>query len=555
MHDAESVIGHREPAGQALVAVHQVLVVEGSALFDQRIDHVYLAAEGDFIGDELLHPQARSIGPVHGADGFPTRRQLVDDAHIEVAIGRHGQGAGNGRGRHDQNMRRRLPFRPQLRPLLHPKPVLLIDYGQPQRLEFHPRLNERVRADQDVDIPTRQAFEDGLAIGRFHRAGQEFDAHIHLGQQLLESEVVLRCQDLGRRHDASLEAVVDREQGGQQGHHGLAAAHVPLEQAVHVPARVRIGANLAHHPLLGAREFEGQVVGVEGVEPVTDRGEADAGLPHRGHLLFANEQQLQVKELLEFQAVARLVGRRGIRWRVDGAEGRVPAGHLEFREEVRGERFGDFELVLAQNRADQPRDARRTQPAVRQLLRGRVNRLQPQSLARLERIQPLHLRVGDVPLAAKARRLAEHHHLLVHRQLSHNPAAALEPNQLQHPRGVLKLRHNALAPLARHLGDLRDDALQLDGRRVRLDFGHLHEARPVFVPKRYVLDQISRRVYAQFSPQKIRALGPHPFHKLNRRIQLNRRHRGCKFARKQHSRPKSERLRKSSYLWAVRPAS
>jgi hypothetical protein len=72
---------------------------------------------------------------VAGDDGLASRRQLVDHAHIQIAINRQRQRARNGRRGHHQYIRRR-PFTGSLfqerLPLLHAEAMLFIDDPEAQ---------------------------------------------------------------------------------------------------------------------------------------------------------------------------------------------------------------------------------------------------------------------------------------------------------------------------------------------------------------------------------------------------------------------------------------
>ena len=64
-------------------------------------------------------------------------------------------------------------------------------------------------------------------------AGQQIDAEPGRGQQPRDVAVVLRGQDLGRRHERHLQAVLHRDDRRQQRDDRLAGADVALQQPVH----------------------------------------------------------------------------------------------------------------------------------------------------------------------------------------------------------------------------------------------------------------------------------------------------------------------------------
>ena len=51
---------------------------------------------------------------------------------------------------------------------------------------------------------------------------------------------MLAGQDLGRGQERSLEAVLPGQEQGQEGHDGLAAADLALQQALHGPRRAQV---------------------------------------------------------------------------------------------------------------------------------------------------------------------------------------------------------------------------------------------------------------------------------------------------------------------------
>ncbi len=74
---------------------------------------------------------------------------------------------------------------------------------------------------------------------------------------------MLAGQDLRRRHQGALPAALGGEPNAPGGHHGLAAAHIALTQAVHGPIPRHVGGGIGQRPALGARQRKGQL-GVEG---------------------------------------------------------------------------------------------------------------------------------------------------------------------------------------------------------------------------------------------------------------------------------------------------
>ena len=69
---------------------------------------------------------------------------------------------------------------------------------------------------------------------------------------------MLLGEQLRRRHDRRLEAVLHREQRAEQRHDRLAAADVALQQALHAAVAAHVGEDLAQHARLRAGERERQ---------------------------------------------------------------------------------------------------------------------------------------------------------------------------------------------------------------------------------------------------------------------------------------------------------
>ncbi len=80
------------------------LTLQHLRLFDQGADPVGLLALGAGDLDPLDHVAATAVGQRYRGDGGSARRQFVDDRGVEVGIGGHRQGAGDGGGGHDELM-------------------------------------------------------------------------------------------------------------------------------------------------------------------------------------------------------------------------------------------------------------------------------------------------------------------------------------------------------------------------------------------------------------------------------------------------------------------
>ena len=115
-----------------------------------------------------------------------------------------------------------------------------------------------------------ETIQNLLALLALHDARQQFYSDIHPFQKFTDGLQMLFGKNLGRCHEACLVTVVQGYEHSHQRHERLARTHVALQQTVHLLAAAHVGSYLVHHPFLGARQFEGQVVVIEAVEDVAD---------------------------------------------------------------------------------------------------------------------------------------------------------------------------------------------------------------------------------------------------------------------------------------------
>ena len=95
-----------ESLTERLESVLEILQVDFLALLDKREDAVDLSALTDLPADAFVEGSCVGVEDVCGSDGLSAWWQLVDDAYVEVAVERHGQGARDGRGCHDEDVRK-----------------------------------------------------------------------------------------------------------------------------------------------------------------------------------------------------------------------------------------------------------------------------------------------------------------------------------------------------------------------------------------------------------------------------------------------------------------
>ena len=111
--------------------------------------------------------------------------------------------------------------------------VLLVDHRKRQVLERHVLLEQRVGADDDVEVARRQRRHDGVAGAALLAAGQQRDAQARGLGEAGDGGEMLAGEDFGRRHQRRLPARFDHLGHGDQSHHRLAGADIALKEADH----------------------------------------------------------------------------------------------------------------------------------------------------------------------------------------------------------------------------------------------------------------------------------------------------------------------------------
>jgi len=138
--------------------------------------------------------------------------------------------------------------------LVHAEAVLLVDDDERQVAKRDTFLEQRVRADDELRITAGDAVER-IAPRRGALAAAEpgrLDAkRFEPGREVAP---VLFGEQLGRRHDRRLHAAGDRLEAGDRGDHGLARAHVALDQSHHRVRLREVPENFRDDALLGARQ-------------------------------------------------------------------------------------------------------------------------------------------------------------------------------------------------------------------------------------------------------------------------------------------------------------
>jgi hypothetical protein len=278
-----------------------------TAFFDQRAHPVHLPPGRHLRADTRDHLVLAAVGNQLGDDGRAARWQLVDDRHIQVGVVAHGQSARDRRGAHHQHVRLHAlmgQLLPQRQPLRHAKAVLLVNDGQGQVLELHLLLDDGVRAHHQGGLAAGHHRQHGGALFLFLPAHQPGHAAATGGEQGLEPAdhlgKVLFGQDFSGGHQRALPAGVHGQARRQGRHHGLARAHIALQQPVHGHGAGQVGGDFFAHAALGGGQVErqhGHELLVQGQRAVVRPG----GAQHRGPQPVALAPRLLLRQLLRQQ--------------------------------------------------------------------------------------------------------------------------------------------------------------------------------------------------------------------------------------------------------------
>ena len=210
-----------------------------------------------------------------------------------------------------------FPFGGQLAALSHAEAVLFVRNDQSQILKLGGVRQQGMGAHRHLDLPGSDPLpDDAFLLGR-HGPRQQGHGDPQGFKQFIEGIKMLLRQNFRGRHQGALFSVPGGAVRRGSRHHGLAAAHVALNQPVHRRALSEIRQDLLHRPLLGAGEGKGQ----RGIERLHIEAFIRRRLflrpcrPHKGQSRGEN------KEFFKDQPFFRHLGLCHIRRLVDGVIG------------------------------------------------------------------------------------------------------------------------------------------------------------------------------------------------------------------------------------------
>ena len=207
--------------------------------------------------DKAVEPCPVALVYGEGVHLLPSRRQLVNDGKIQIAVDDQCQGPGDRGGGHDQHMG--LDSLPgEGRSLVYPETVLLIRHHQGQPVVFHIVADQGVGAHDQVQLPLLQLGLDLPFLFCAHGAGQLSHPQPKGGQHVCQRVEVLLRQNFRRGHEGAGAVIFGAEPDQRRRHQGLAAAHISLHQPVHHRTGSHICRGLAHRPPLSPGGGKGQ---------------------------------------------------------------------------------------------------------------------------------------------------------------------------------------------------------------------------------------------------------------------------------------------------------
>ncbi len=464
---------------------------------DQRIDDVGLAPLRHLGAHQPVDVVAPRRGLDGGANRLAARRAIAHHRDVHVATGGQRERPRNRRRGHQQDVGVQALVG-QRAALQHAEAVLLVDHDQRQRLEGDVVLDQGVRSDDELHLPGGDLGQQPAPPGLAEPAGEQRDAEAGPEEPALERAHVLLGEDLGRRHQRHLEAVLHRHERGQRGDDGLAGSDIALQQPLHRPGPLQVGDDVAQRRPLPLGQFERQPR-PRPVPQLVGHGD-DVRLAHRGVLPAAQRQAgLVDEEVLEDQPA---LGRRGEAVeRLDVAVGIGKMGQPQrrpairpplARQDRRRQQFGQRRAEQPEHVVDEPAVEIRRDHAGALVDRHDAAGVQWLALA----VVGEHLELGRrelQPAAAPVLGAAEQHDAQV--GLDHVLEERLvRPHHLHLARGVLHQRREQLEAGPARAGQAAVQHFPQHGRRqAGLEAADRLEAAAVLVAARKAEQQVLDR--------------------------------------------------------------
>ena len=232
-------------------------------------------------------------------------------------------------------------------PFAHAKAVLFVDNGQCQRLERHIVLDQRMRADQQIDLAGFEPRQNIAALPALFAAREDRDTKARSLGEGGDGLDVLAREDFGGRHQRGLLAGLGDGGGSQQGHHRLAGADIALQQPQHPQRLAQILGDGGHRLALRSRERIRQRVD----DLAADMAVAGVAVTGGTAQLRAHQRQRQLtgQQLIEGQPrPERAVGQdvREFEGDMDAVQRFPDRRKFAAADHLRADPFGQFRQLL-----------------------------------------------------------------------------------------------------------------------------------------------------------------------------------------------------------------
>ncbi len=185
------------------------------AFVDHRIDHVRLLPRRDLLAHKLPDLFRLLVPDPRRLDRRAPWRKLIEHAGLKVAVERECQRSRNRRCRHHQHVGLcSVSFLHQLEALHHAEAMLFVDDDQPEFVELHRLLDERVCAYRQLRVTLRDVVPRLLLARRLLRTGQQHNAIARGLENAPRRKIMLRRQNFRRRHQCDLVSILDGDHRG-----------------------------------------------------------------------------------------------------------------------------------------------------------------------------------------------------------------------------------------------------------------------------------------------------------------------------------------------------
>ncbi len=223
----------------------------------QRADPIGALTRFERAAHRILDFLQARHGNGTGIDRLAAGRFLAQFGYIHVAEVSQHQSARDRRGGQHEYVNC-VAFLREGEALMDAEAMLLIDHGQRQIAEGDILLEQRMGADQQIDVADGKPLKRVVALTAALAAGQ--DRHAQTGglRERRNRKEMLAGEYLRRRHEGGLAAGLDHGGGGDQGHDGLAGADIALQEPQHTLRQSKIVDDVVDGLLLRMRERIGQ---------------------------------------------------------------------------------------------------------------------------------------------------------------------------------------------------------------------------------------------------------------------------------------------------------